>query len=101
MRMALLVITALMGMSPIMASPTSGLLPSLPSHFSVNWSIGPKDSTVSQDFVVTARGLYDFEMIFQEPHDLEAFRKLFFFTGGGSSVWVTKETARSGTYLVT
>jgi hypothetical protein len=50
---------------------------------------------VSQEFVVTARGLYDFELVFQEPHDLEAFRGLFYFTGDGSSVWVNRETADS------
>jgi hypothetical protein len=69
----------------------------LPPGFTINWNIGPKDSVVEQDFVVTEYRVYRFEIKFSSTREsanpLEETKRMFKFAGDGRHHRVNKESA--------
>jgi hypothetical protein len=67
------------------------------SGFEVKWDIGPKDSVVEQDIVVTRDRVYRLELVFRSIYgqmSREDQREAFKFTGDGTYQYVTTESAK-------
>ena len=66
--------------------------------FEAKWDIGPKDSVVEQDIVVTRDRVYRLELVFRSMYgqmNREDQKEAFKFTGDGTYQYVTTESAET------
>jgi hypothetical protein len=90
-------VQALKGNSPspsIEAWPPDSSGPKLP--FIIHWNVSKNGSSATEEFLVTEYRLYKFNIVFRyadRQRGAEEYKKLKQFTGNGSYIRVTKESA--------